>query len=229
MRVAAPLRAGLALLLAAGCARLPVVPAAPATGGRLETLQSAVTVSLSAESGTLGGNGILYFRRPDRFRLALLSPFGQVVLDMAVAGDQATCLIPERRQAWRGSLQELPGRLGGRVWPLMGWIVAETPPAGPAREREFPRPDGGYDRLFYDDAGRLTRKESPAGDEVTYRDYRTIAGLAVPGGIEVVTAAGSRLLLTMDEPEVNLPLADEQLTPTLEGVAVLPLAELPLL
>jgi hypothetical protein len=45
-----------------------------------------------------------------------------------------------------------------------------------------------------------------------------------PGVIEFTDRNGLRVKVTFDEPEINKPLEDTALTPNLEGVTILPLA-----
>ena len=120
---------------------------------------------------------------------------------------------------------DLPESLGARVWPLLQWVVEPPHPAGPSLERSFTRPDGTVEKVYYDRDGFVLRKVNAIGDEVVFGDYRVAEGVAVPWRIEVETAAGDRLKLLFDEPEVNGPLDDELLQPSLAGMEILPLAQ----
>jgi YD repeat-containing protein len=184
-----------------------------------------VSISLESAAGSTGGRGYLFYRRPDTFRLSILTPFGQTFLDLLVAGREVTCLLPDRKQAWKGPMTDLPESLGARIWPLLQWVVAPPHPAGPALVRTFPLPDGTTETVTYDQQGFVTRKVNTAGDEVAYDDYHLADGVAFPWRIEVVTASGDRLRLTFDEPEVNTPLDADLLHPSLAGMTVLPLRE----
>jgi YD repeat-containing protein len=215
----------LVVLICAGCATTPVVPVTPVHGVAITTLQSGVSISLETAAGSTGGRGYLLFRSPDTFRLTILSPFGQTVLDLFVAGERVTCLLPSKKQAWRGTMGDLPENLGNRVWPLLQWVVEPPHPAGPALVRRFPRPDGTQETVSYDRDGFVLRKVDAAGNEVLFGDYRVAEGVAVPWQIEVRTVAGDRLKLLLDDPEVNAPLADDLLHPSLDGMDLLPLAE----
>ena len=215
----------LMLLVLAGCATRPVMPDRPVHGVAIGTLQGGVTISLKTAAGSTGGRGYLFFRKPDTFRLSLLAPFGQTFLDLFVSGERVTCLLPSKKQAWQGSMGDLPESLGARVWPLLQWVVEPPHPAGPSLERSFTRPDGTVEKVYYDRDGFVLRKVNAIGDEVVFGDYRVAEGVAVPWRIEVETAAGDRLKLLFDEPEVNGPLDDELLQPSLAGMEILPLAQ----
>lgn len=215
----------LLLLLLAGCATTPLPVARPVHGVAITTLQSGVTLSLETAAGNTGGRGYLLYRSPDSFRLTVLSPFGQTFLDLYVINERVTCLLPSKKQAWAGGMADLPESLGTRVWPLLQWVVEPPHPAGPALVRRFPRPDGSEETVYYDRDGFVLRKVNASGDEIRFGDYRVAEGVAVPWSIEVKTAGGDLLKLHLDEPEVNTPLDDELLHPSLEGLEVLPLAE----
>lgn len=216
----------LGCLLLAACAAAPVSrePASgPAAG--IETVQGSVNISLSTAAGRLGGNGVLFYRRPASLRLSILAPFGQSLFDIAVDGNRVLCFRESKHQGWQGDLDDLPEMLGKRVWPLLRWALEPLPPSGPAQERTFAGDDGRSDRILYDSRGVVQRKVTANGDVVTYGDYRSDAGIAFPGTIEIATAEGNSLRLTFDEPEINRPIADDILHPRLDGYDLLPLAD----
>jgi len=216
--------AGLFLLIFAGCATAPV-RTAPVHGIAMETLQGGVNVSLSSPAGKIGGNGVLFYQRPESFRLSILAPFGQVLLDIIVNGDRILCLRESLRKGWQGEMDDLPDSLGVRVWPLMKWVVEPPHPAGPALERVFTRPDGTTEKVQYDASGFVQRKVDSLGDEVVYGDYQVSGDVAVPTRIEINTPEGSRLQLRLDDPEVNRPIDREIFEPNLQGYEILPLSE----
>jgi len=212
------------LITLAGCAAVPVQQKAVQMVA-IETLQGSVNVSLSSAAGRISGNGYLFFKSPDSFRLSILAPFGQVVFDIIVAGEKVICLQENRKAAWQGSIGDLPPALGMKVWPLMKWIVELPPPAGPALERFVKRADGTIEIVYYDAGGFVQRKVNGVGDEVFYSDYRITDGRAIANRIELVTSEGSRLVLTFDDPEVNLPIENSILTQSLAGYEIRPLGE----
>ena len=208
-----------------GCAAVPVQQKAVQMVA-IETLQGSVNVSLSSPAGQMSGNGLLFFKRPDNFRLSILAPFGQIVLDIIVAGEQVTCLKESLKTGWQGTVADLPPTLGTKVWPLMKWIVESPQPAGPSLERFFTRADGTIEIVYYDTGGFVQRKVNGAGDEVFYSDYRISDGRALANRIELVTSEGSILQLSFDDPEINQPIDSTVLNPRLDGYKILPLKEL---
>lgn len=218
------LSAFLSLVILAGCASVPLQQEA-VHGVAIETLQGSVNISLASPAGQMSGNGILFYKRPDSFRLSIIAPFGQVVFDIIVAGERVLCLSESRKTAWQGSVADLPEALGTKVWPLMTWIVEPPHPPGPTLERSFRRADGTIERVFYDTAGLVQRKVNAGGDEVFYSDYRVTDSRALPNRIEINASGGSRLVLVFDDPELNQPIEDGILDPGLTGYRILPLAE----
>jgi hypothetical protein len=214
----------LLMLTLAGCAAVPV-KTEPVQGIVMDTLQGGVNVSFSSPAGKTSGNGVLFYQRPDSFRMSILSPFGQVLLDTIVSGDKVLILMADRKKGWQGEVSDLPDSLGVRVWPLMKWVVEPTQPTGPALERVFNRPDGTLESVRYDSSGFVKSKVNSAGDEVMYNDYQLSGNIAVPTRIDIHTADGSQFQLGFDEPEVNRPIDREIFAPKLDGYEILPLSE----
>lgn len=214
------------LLLLSGCATPAVQPVKVIQPVEIETLQGSVAIVLDSKAGKMGGQGVLFYRKPDQFRLSVLAPFGQVLMDIIVRGDDVLYLVQSQKKGWRGTISDLPESLGKRIWPLMRWVVEPPRTAGPALVRDFERSDGTSEKVYFDVAGLVQRKINAFGDEVSYGDYRIAEGIAMPNVIEVVTGEGSRLKLSFDDPEVNQPIADEIMNPALAGMEILPLGEL---
>ena len=212
-----------ALLLLAGCAAPPKPTLTGLVPGReLDTLHSAVTISVKSADRSMGGRGFLVFKRPDRFHLAVLSPFGPTLADIYSDGEQFTCVIPARQTAYNGRIGELPDRDGLKAWAMMRWVVERPPPSGPGTMREHVNGSGTRERLFYDEQGLLVRKETEDGDRVAYLDYRNVDGIALSETIELGNLKGDTVTIFFDDPEVNKPVEEGVLKPNLEGMTVLP-------
>lgn len=215
-----------AILLFAGCAAAPRQPLTGLVPGReVETLQSALSISLKTAGRSMGGRGFMIFKQPDRFHMALLSPFGPTLADIYSDGERLTCVIPSRHTAYSGLISELPDREGLKAWAMMRWVVERMPVTGTAPAREQINRSGARERLYYDEQGLLERKETEEGDRVVYRDYRNVNGVAVPGSIELSNRRNDTVRIVFSEPEVNQPVEEAALKPNLEGVAVLPFSE----
>ena len=214
------------VFLFSGCAAHPRQPLTGLVPGKeVETLQAAIFISVKTPERSMGGRGFLIFKRPDRFHLAILSPFGLTLVDIYSDGDRFTCVIPSRQTAYSGRIAELPDRDGLKAWAMMRWVVERTPVAGPALERENVNGAGVRERLYYDSQGLLERKETAEGDRVAYRDYRNVEGVAVPESIEISDSRDDAVRVVFEEPEVNRPVEDAALTPHLEGIKVLPFTD----
>jgi len=194
------------LLVAAffsGCAAAPRQPLTGLIPGKeVETLQSSISISVRTPERSVGGRGFLVFKRPDRFHLAVLSPFGLTLMDLFSDGDRFTCVIPSRQTAYSGLISELPDRDGLKAWAMMRWVVERQPVAGPALERDNVNAAGVRERL-----------------------YRNVDGVAVPESIELSDSRGDTVQVVFEDPEVNRPVEEGVLSPRLEGVKVLPFTE----
>jgi len=213
------------LLSLAACATAPKPLPSARPGKQVETLQSEVSLSVRSGEKSIGGRGYLIFKQPDRFHLAVFSPFGFTLMDLFVANDRITCLIPAKQTAYQGLISDIPDGNALKGWGMMRWVV-ETAPVSEgiqAKSQEVITPDGKKEVLSYDDRGLLASKTNEEGDRVVYKDYHDRNGVAFPSSIEISNAKGDTVRLLFDEPEVNQPVEDAVLTPTLEGVDVLPL------
>ena len=214
----------LVLLSLSACAGVqkPLVGIVP--GREVETLQSSIAISMKSGEHGSSGRGFLIFKYPDRFHLAVLSPFGLTVLEMYSDGEKLACLIPSRQTAYVGLIAELPEKGGFKTFGLLKWVVARTPPRdASAGAGELVTPAG--DRISYDKFGLVTRKVSPDGAEVDFAQYRNVSGIAFPDSMEIHDGNGNSVRIVFDEPEINSPLDEAVLTPRLEGLTVLPLSE----
>lgn len=212
-------------LLCVGCAATPKLLTGLEPGKEVETLQSSISIAVKTAATSRGGRGYLLFKRPDRFHLAILSPFGTPLLEVFSDGERLTCLVPSKQTAYSGPVAELPDREGLKAWAMMRWVVERTPVAGSALSREYVNSAGRQETLHYDEQGLLLRKVTEEGDQVVYRDYRNVNGVAFSGEIELSDQAGNVVTITFDEPEVNNPLDEAVLVPDLAGVRVLPFSE----
>lgn len=212
-------------LLFSGCAAVkkPLVGIVPGKG--IETLQSAVSLSAVSGEHSTAGRGYLAFRAPAQFQLALVSPFGQTVLEAYSDTDRFTCLLPGRQVAYTGYLQELPEGSVLKSMDLLRWVMAPAPFVLPAPERGDKVVLSGV-RYYVDEVGMVERKVNEEGDEVVYQDYQVVEGIPFPGTVVIRSRFGATVRITFDEPQINQPVDSSVFTPDLTGMVVLPLKEL---
>lgn len=215
------------VLAALGCAGVPKPREPFIPGASVETLAASVALSVKTPEGSSGGTGYLLYRRPDRFHLVMLTPFGSTALEFFVRDDRVTVLFPSRGVAYAGSFGDLPARGGLQGWRMMRWVLEGDPFFLPGAPETVERTDaeGRATVALYDGDGLLRRKSSVDGEAV-YHDYQSPGGVPFPSTIELTDRRGGRVKITFDEPEVNGPTDDTAFTPNLEGLTLLPLTNL---
>jgi len=215
-----------ALLLTAGCAAVPKnqVPFRP--GATLETVAAMVTISVKTPQGNTGGHGYMVYRQPDRFHLAMLTPFGTTALETYSADDRLTIVIPSKGTAYAGAFDEMPDDSPLRGWRMIKLMAVDEPLFDPLKQgtSETSSKPAGEFTSFYDGKGLLERKKFASGEEVFFRDYQSAEGVPFPSVIEFIDRNGARVKITFDEPEINKPIDNAALVPNLEGMTLLPLA-----
>lgn len=214
-------------LAVASCATAPKPQMPFIPGATVDTLAATITLSVKTPEGSTGGTGYLIYRRPDRFHLVMLTPFGTTALEFFAGDDRVTLLIPSKGTAYVGSFADLPAKGGLQGWRMMQWVVEGDPLLRPGTTGAVERTDQAGRTIVatYDADGLLERKISD-GAEVVYRDYQSVDGVPFPAVIEFGDRSGTRVKISFDEPEVNRPVEEAALTPNLEGQTLLPLSSL---
>ncbi|WP_306535012.1 outer membrane lipoprotein LolB [Geobacter sp.] len=215
------------ILVTLGCAAVPKPREPFIPGATVDTLATAVSLSVTTPEGSTGGTGYLLYRRPDRFHLVMLTPFGTTALEFFARGDRVTVLLPSKGLAYEGSFKDLPVKGGLQGWRMMRWVVEGDPFLVPGTAGTVERTDaeGRTTVARYDEDGLLQRKNSVDGEAV-YRDYQSVGGVPFPATIEFSDHKGVQVKISFDEPEVNGPVDDGALTPNLVGLTLLPLSSL---
>ena len=217
----------LALLLLSACATFSPAPINYRPGAVVETLSSAVSLSIHSTDSSMGGSGYLLFRRPDQLHLVVLSPFGTTMMEAFALGDRITLIYPSQSTAYVGSFDELPDKGGLQGWRLMRWVMDADPREGTPLSETVERTSklGFSEKVTYEH-GLVTAKESSAGDHVYYSKYIVVNGVPVAAELDLRNGRNDRILITLDEPEINTPLDDAVFTPLLDGLTVMPLSAL---
>lgn len=210
--------------LLSGCATAPKPLTGLVPGRTVQTLQSSISITVSAGAKSTGGRGYLVYQAPEIFHLALLTPFGQTVLEAFSENDSFTCVLPDRSLAYTGLVSELPENSVLKSVELLKWVMAPAPFTVPAPNPGETVQVSGV-RYRFDQNGLLEHKVSSDGDQVSYRDYQSIEGIAFPTSVEVQNRHGAKVRMVFDEPQLNAPVEESMLKPDLAGFTVLPLAE----
>ncbi len=206
-----------------GCAtaRKPLTGLIP--GRSVETLQSSVSISASSVGRSSAGRGYLIYQAPDLYHLAILSPFGQTILEAFGGNDRFTCVVPSRQLAYTGALSELPEASALKSIQLLRWVMAPAPVTLPAPPR-YTMIDAGT-TYYFDQTGMLEKKVTASGNEVHYEGYQAVEGIAFPETITIRDASGAEARIVFDEPQLNAAVEEGALRPDLTGMTVLPLAD----
>ena len=207
----------------AGCGPKAVPTLVFTPGALVESVQSEVSLSFSSSAGSGGGRGYLVYRQPDRSHLVVLTPFGTTVMEAFTNGDRLTIVIPSREIAYAGTFDEIPPKAGLQGWKSLRWIVEGEPAGSGEPDGEVVRVnrEGKRETVWYNASGLVARKLDEDGNEVVYRDYRSVDGVPFPSAIEFQDRRGATLKITFDEPEINRPVAESALQPKLDGLTLL--------
>lgn len=215
----------LPLLLLSACATFSNPPLDYRSGAVVETLSSAVSLSIYSADSSMGGSGYLVFRRPDQLHLVVLSPFGTTLMEAFALGDSITLIYPSRSTAYVGRFDELPDKGGLQGWRMMRWVMDADPRKSNTVNETVERTSmlGFSEKVTYEN-GLVSSKTSPAGDHAYYSRYSVINGVPLAGELDLRNARGDRIRIVLDEPEVNTPLEDAVFTPYLTGMTIMPLS-----
>ncbi len=213
----------IAVACLAGCAPKKLPPLVVTPGAVVESMQSEVSLSFNSSLGSGSGRGYLVFKKPDRSHLVILSPFGTTVMEAFTDGDRLTIVIPSREIAYAGTFDEIPAQAGLQGLKALRWIMdMEQADSGePNGEIVRKNREGKQETVSYNAAGLIARKVTKEGDEVVYREYRSVEGVPFPSAIEFQDKKGTILKISFDEPEINKPVTESALQTHLDGITVL--------
>ena len=180
----------LPLLLLTACATVPTPPLDYRPGAVVETLSSAVSLSIHTADSRMGGSGYLLFRRPDQLHLVVLSPFGMTVMEAFALGDRITLVYPSLSTAYVGNFNELPDKGGMQGWRMMRWVMDADPHAGTLLSSTVERTSKlGFSEKVTFENGLITAKRSLTGDQVHYRNYSVFNGVHLLRSLTYAPAA----------------------------------------
>jgi outer membrane lipoprotein-sorting protein len=218
----------LLVTLLCGCVSVrPTVELKYTDGSVAESLSSNASLSFVSSDQSFSGSGVLMFRKPDQIRAVILSPFGSVLQEIYVNGENITIVDTGNGTAFSGTFMDLPvkGNFGG--WRNILWLIDIDPPESSRRTAAIERTNryGHQEKAAFEN-GLLISKTTAAGDHVRYGRYTTVKGVAFPLEIIYKTVADEKFTIQLEEPEINVPFADGVFTAKLSKYRVYPLSVL---
>jgi outer membrane lipoprotein-sorting protein len=217
-----------ALSLVSGCAAFtPKPPLVYRPGAQVDSLSAAVSLSITKGEQGMGANGFLLYRRPDRMRVVILSPFGTTMMETVVAGEQVTVVDNSKGVAFSGLMSELPEQGEGDTWRQARWIMDVPAPGSSLRDGSMERVNsmGQKERVTFEN-GLVTAKSLANGDEAHYNDYAVVNGAPLATEIIMYGHNGMRFRIKINDPEVNTDLSPDAFTTHLDSLTLYPLSAL---
>ncbi len=195
------------------------------SGVAVEAFSSNASLSYTTSDRSTSGNGVLMYRKPDQIRAVILSPFGSVLQEVYVSGDQITIIDSGNGTAFSGSYMDLPvkGNISG--WRNIHWLIDIDLPESSRRTVVIERTNkyGNQEKAAFEN-GLLTSKATAEGGKVRYGRYTTVRGVAFPLEISYETVAKETFTILFEDPEINASFADGIFTPNLSKLRVYPLS-----
>lgn len=196
-------------------------------GAVAESLSSNVSLSYAKSDQSLSGSGVLMFRKPDQIRAVILSPFGSVLQEVYINGEEVTLVDAGNGTAFKGSYMDLPEKGNFSGWRNIHWLIDMDPPELSRHTTVIERTNryGHLEKAVFDN-GLLISKAAAESGSVWFNRYTTVKGVAFPLEIIYKTAADEKFTIQFEEPEINVPFAEGAFTVNLSKFRVYPLSVL---
>jgi len=167
------------------------------------------------------------FHKPDQIRVILLSPFGSVLQEVYVDGEQVTIIDAGNGVAFRGNYLDLPDKGEFRSWRHINWLINMEPFDSSRRTEVIERTNRfGHSEKATFENGLLISKTIASGGTARYGKYTAINGAPLPQEITYETAAEEKITIYLENPEINIPFKEDAFTPDLSKLRVYPLSVL---
>lgn len=197
------------------------------SGAVIKAFSSNASFSYAAPGRSISGSGVLMYLKPDQIRAVILSPFGNVLQEFYISGDQVTIIDAGNGSAFSGTIIDLPdtGNLSG--WRYIHWLIDIDPPESSRRPAVIERTNryGHKEKAVFEN-GLLMSKTTAAGGHVRYGRYTSVRGVAFPLEIMYETVAKEKFTILFEDPEINVPFADGTFTSKPGKYRVYPLSGL---
>ncbi len=214
-----------ALLFSACAAISPSLDYTP--GVVAETISSPVSVSFSSGEQGVSAQGYILYKRPDKFHLVILSPFGTTIFEAYSLGERILIIYPAHSVAYIGNIREMPDETRVQGLKMIPWIMD----ADPSPDRNFTgktarvRSDGINEEILFSN-GLVASKKTERGDIAYYSDYTLFGGVALAKTLELVNRQGDTIRISLSDPEINSAIEETAFTPRLDGITLLPLQDI---
>jgi outer membrane lipoprotein-sorting protein len=193
----------------------------------VESLSSNASLSYLTSDQNISGSGYLMYRKPDHIRAVILSPFGSVLQEVIVSGDLVTIIDSSNGIAFSGMRVDLPDKGAFSGWRYFNWLIDIDKPDSSFGNTVVERINrfGQREEAVFEN-GRLLSKSTVAGGHVRYVRYATQHEITFPLEIIYETATKDKFTILLEDPEINVVLADSVFTPDLSKLRVYPLSNL---
>jgi outer membrane lipoprotein-sorting protein len=196
-------------------------------GAVVDSLSSNVTLAYSSSVRSISGSGIFMFRKPDHIRAVTLSPFGSVLQEVYISGEQVTIIDTGNGTAFSGTQNDLNDKGIFNGWRYIQWAIDIDPPDSMQNNSSIERINkyGQQERASFKN-GLLISKVTAEAGHVTYGRYTAIQGVALPLEIKYVTVANEQFSIVFEDPEINVPFLEGVFAPNLTKLRMYPLSSL---
>ena len=193
----------------------------------IDSLSSNASLAFKGSHRSFTGSGYILFKKPDQIRMVILSPFGSVLQEVFVSGELVTIVDAGNGVAFIGTRRDLPDVGDFSSWRYIHWIIDIDPPGPAWRTAIIDRVNvfGQQEKATFEN-GILISKSTAEGGLVKYGNYKPVQGVAVPFEITYEAAASELFTIQLEEPEVNIPIAEDAFTPDLGKYRRYPLSSL---
>ena len=210
-----------------GCLALRPSPEVKYSGGVVGSLSSSVSLAYTSPERSISGSGYLLYRKPDQMRVVILSPFGSVLQEINVSGELVTIIDAGNGIAFNGAQKDLPDKGDFSGWRYINWLIDIDPPDPSKNNVTIERTNrfGQPEKAVFEN-GLLISKTTASVGHVRYGNYASVQGSALPLEITLETAALEKFTILLEDPEINIPVADGAFSPDLSKLRVYPLSAL---
>jgi hypothetical protein len=159
--------------------------------------------------------------------MVVLSPFGSVLQEIYVSGEQVTIIDAGNGIAFSGNYRELSEHGDLSAWRHIHWLIDIDPPDKARNSSTLERINrfGEPEQAVFEN-GLLVSKRTATAGHVRYGGYKAVDGVAFPLEITYESVNLEKFTMILDEPEINTVFAEGTFTPNLAKYRVYPLSSL---